>query len=181
LTATDRAVRVTAPGLDPVIGDGPVVIEPGSRDGGPRVDGEAVDARLERVGERDAILVEPGRRTRVAFGSASGSHRELLVDGWTIEVEVESERRAALRERARRGGAEAAHGGPMEVRAIIPGRVVSVSVVPGDAVVAGQQLLVVEAMKMQNELRAPRDGTVASVATGAGRTIEVGDILLVLT
>ena len=66
------------------------------------------------------------------------------------------------------------------MRAIIPGRVVSVSVVPGDEVVAGQQLLVVEAMKMQNELRAPRAGTVDSVATGAGRTIEVGDLLLVL-
>jgi oxaloacetate decarboxylase alpha subunit len=47
-------------------------------------------------------------------------------------------------------------------------------------VVAGQQLLVVEAMKMQNELRAPRAGTVDSVATGAGRTIVVGDLLLVL-
>ena len=93
---------------------------------------------------------------------------------------VESERRAALREKARRGGAVAAHGGPTEVRAIIPGRVVSVSVVPGDEVVAGQQLLVVEAMKMQNELRAPRPGTVTSVAVGEGRTIEVGDVLLVL-
>ncbi len=73
-----------------------------------------------------------------------------------------------------------AHGGPTEVRAIIPGVVASVSVVPGDAVVAGQQLLVVEAMKMQNELRAPRDGVISQVAVGSGRTIEVGDLLLVL-
>ena len=87
------------------------------------------------------------------------------------------------RSSARRPGAAARWrptGGPTEVRAIIPGRVVSVSVVPGDEVVAGQQLLVVEAMKMQNELRAPRPGTVASVAVGEGRTIEVGDVLLVL-
>ena len=61
-----------------------------------------------------------------------------------------------------------------------PGVVVSVSVVPGDAVVAGQQLLVVEAMKMQNELRAPRDGTITRVGVGAGQTIEVGDLLLVI-
>ena len=67
------------------------------------------------------------------------------------------------------------------MRAIIPGRVVSVSVAPGDEVVAGQQLLVVEAMKMQNELHAPRAGTVSSVAAGTGRTIEVGDLLLVLS
>ena len=64
------------------------------------------------------------------------------------------------------------------MRAIIPGVVVSVAVAPGDAVDAGQQLLVVEAMKMQNELRAPRAGTVERVAVGAERsTIEVGDLL----
>jgi biotin carboxyl carrier protein len=58
--------------------------------------------------------------------------------------------------------------------------VVSVSVAPGDAVAAGQQLLVVEAMKMQNELRAPREGTIEQVAVAAGATIDVGDLLLVI-
>ena len=56
----------------------------------------------------------------------------------------------------------------------------TVSVAAGEAVTAGQQLLVVEAMKMQNELRAPRDGTVERVAVATGTTIEVGDLLLVL-
>ena len=102
------------------------------------------------------------------------------MDGWRLDVAVESERRAVLREKARRGGAVAAHGGPTEVRAIIPGRVVSVSVVPGDSVVAGQQLLVVEAMKMQNELRAPRAGTVARVAVVAGQTVEAGALLVIV-
>ena len=57
---------------------------------------------------------------------------------------------------------------------------VSVSVNPGDEVVTGQQMLVVEAMKMQNELRAPRDGTIERVAVGPGKTIELGELLLVL-
>ena len=108
------------------------------------------------------------------------ARREVVVDGWRIEVDVESERRAALRDRARRGREESAHGGPTEVHAIIPGRVVSVSIAPGDAVVASQQLLVVEAMKMQNELHAPRDGTVTRVGVAPGDTIEIGDLLLVL-
>jgi len=103
-----------------------------------------------------------------------------VVDGWRVEVEVEPERRTALRERARRGRAEAARGGPTEVHAIIPGVVVAVSVDVGDAVVTGQQLLVVEAMKMQNELRAPRAGTIDRVAAGEGQTIERGDLLVVL-
>jgi len=68
----------------------------------------------------------------------------------------------------------------VEVRAIIPGVVLAVSVAPGDRVAAGQQLLVVEAMKMQNELRSPKDGVVQRVTTGLRQTIEVGDLLVVI-
>jgi biotin carboxyl carrier protein len=165
------------------------------------VDEVPVHADLQRLDAGRAVLrvFEPSRDAaggdgsepaarRILFGPLEGdasdgrgvSRRELVVDGWRIELEIESERRAALRDRARRGRAEAAQGGPTEVHAIIPGRVVAVSVVAGDAVVASQQLLVVEAMKMQNELRAPRDGTITRVAVGAGENIEVGDLLLVL-
>ena len=66
------------------------------------------------------------------------------------------------------------------MRAIIPGVVVAVSVAVGDQVSTGQQLLVVEAMKMQNELRATRAGTVQQLAATAGQTIEVGDLLVVI-
>ena len=107
--------------------------------------------------------------------------REVLVDGFRFEVEVEPERRAALRERATRGRSATAGGGPLEVRAVIPGKVVAVSVVAGDRVVAGQQLLVVEAMKMQNELRAPRDGTIERVGVAEGVKIEIGDLLVVIS
>jgi pyruvate carboxylase len=58
--------------------------------------------------------------------------------------------------------------------------VASVAVAPGDDVAAGQQLLVIEAMKMQNELRAPRDGRVERVAVGAGTRVELGELLVVL-
>ncbi len=109
-----------------------------------------------------------------------GRRLEVVVDGWRFEVEVEPEQRAALREKARRDRGDAGHSGPAEVHAIIPGVVVSVAVAPGDAVEAGQQLLVVEAMKMQNELRAPRAGTVERVTVGERSTIEVGDLLVVI-
>ena len=87
---------------------------------------------------------------------------------------------AALRDKARRGRSEAGQDGPVEVRAIIPGVVVAVSVAAGDQVSAGQQLLVVEAMKMQNELRSPRDGVVGRLPVGERQTIEVGDLLAVI-
>jgi biotin carboxyl carrier protein len=166
---TTEPVRVSSPVCDVAVGASSIVVQP-----------DAEEARLEWSGPDTAVLVEGSTRTRVRFVDGAGP-REVLVDGWRLDVAVESERRAALREKAQRAAAEAGHGGPTEVRAIIPGRVVTVSVVPGDEVVAGQQLLVVEAMKMQNELRAPRAGTVVSVATGAGRTLEVGDLLLVLS
>jgi len=156
------------------------------------VDGKPVEAELSPLDDVRAILARggpAGTRDRVlllppvpAPGVASGLvRREVVVGGWRVVLEIEPAARAALRERARRGREEVGNSGPAEVRAIIPGVVVSVSVAAGDAVTAGQQLLVVEAMKMQNELRAPRDGTIEKVAVGAGRTIEVGDLLLVIS
>lgn len=126
---------------------------------------------------RRLLLLRPADPSEVPAGIA---RREVVVDGWRVLVDVESERRAALRERARRSHEQAGHAGPMDVRAIIPGVVVSVGVEAGDDVVAGQQLLVVEAMKMQNELRAPRDGRVEQVAVAPGDRIEVGNLLLVI-
>jgi biotin carboxyl carrier protein len=155
------------------------------------VDGQPTRISLRRLDAEHARLVAPdGEPPRSLLllppepSSSSvvgGVRREVVVDGWRFEVEIESAARAALRERARRGRAEAGHSGPTEVHAIIPGVVVGASVAAGDEVVAGQQLLVVEAMKMQNELRAPRDGTIDRVAVGVGQTIEVGDLLLVIT
>lgn len=167
--------------------DGEAASEPLS---GLLVDGAAALVRLLRYDDVRARLEEEGPggvlRTDVLFGPAHLDRRrgtevrEVVVDGWRVEVEVESERRAVLRERARRGAGAASKGGPVEVRAIIPGRVVAVSVGPGDDVEAGQQILVVEAMKMQNELRAPREGSVERVGVAVGDTIEVGDLLVVI-
>ena len=105
---------------------------------------------------------------------------EVVIGGWRFEFEVEDADRHDLRERATSGREAGAHHGPTDVRAIIPGRVVSVVVAEGDPVDAGQRLLSVEAMKMENELRAPRAGTVERIAVAAGQTVELGDTLIVL-
>ena len=152
----------------------------------PSVDGVPVDARIHPLGRRRFVLEEAGIRVRIVLeapmpADAGATVREVLVDGFRFDVEVESERIAALRERAARGRGGAVKGGPLQVKAIIPGKVVSVSVEAGDEVTAGQQLLVVEAMKMQNELRSPRDGTIERVGVGVGVNIEVGDLLVVIS
>jgi biotin carboxyl carrier protein len=148
--------------------------------------------RLEPAGPGRAVLVDDGLgaarpvRTPVLLGAlrqpnAGGPQLvEIVVDGWRFELEVEPEGRAALRERGARDRRSGIHGGGAELRAIIPGRVVAVSVAPGDPVSAGQQLLVVEAMKMQNEVRAPSAGVVERLAVAEGQTIELGDLLAVI-
>jgi biotin carboxyl carrier protein len=179
-TGDSRAVLVRLAGSN-AGGDEPLTVEPAAP-------GDPPVGTLDWLDAERAILVGPaGSRDRVVLlppepplDGADAVRREVVVGGWSFDVAIEGAARAALRERARRGRDEARHSGPTEVRAIIPGVVVSVSVVPGDEVVAGQQLLAVEAMKMQNELRAPRDGVIERIAVGQGTTIEVGDILLVI-
>jgi biotin carboxyl carrier protein len=137
--------------------------------------------------ELAALSTGRADRHRVVAGTAGPSDVagrrivEVVVDGWRFDFTVEDAARAALRERASRDrSAGLGGGGPLEIRAIIPGRIASVAVTAGDRVEAGQTMLAVEAMKMQNELRAPRAGTVTRVAVAAGATVELGDLLVVL-
>jgi biotin carboxyl carrier protein len=72
----------------------------------------------------------------------------------------------------------AASTGPVTIRSPIPGRVVKVMVKVGDPVAAGATAVVIEAMKMENELRAPRPGTVAAVHCAEGAAVEAGQDLI---
>jgi acetyl/propionyl-CoA carboxylase alpha subunit len=136
---------------------------------------------------RAVVRDEAGRVTAALVGGdtpAGPAHArivEVLVCGWRFELEVEDAGRADLRERARRNrGTTTGTGGPLEIHAMIPGRVVAVAVAPGDVVAAGQTLLVVEAMKMQNELKSPKSGHVAELRAEAGATVNAGDVLVVV-
>ena len=82
--------------------------------------------------------------------------------------------------RARRRGAAAAGAGPQRLTAPMPGKVVRVLVALGDDVEAGQGLVVVEAMKMENELRAAKAGRVVSVSVIEGQSVDAGAVLAVV-
>jgi biotin carboxyl carrier protein len=90
----------------------------------------------------------------------------------------------ALRLNGRRGGRRqggaTAGSGPLRIAAPMPGKVVRVLVKPGDPVRARQPVVVVEAMKMENELRADRDGTVTEIHTREGMSVEAGALLVVI-
>ena len=99
----------------------------------------------------------------------------LRIDGRRHVVEALDERARAIRDLS--GGAQAAPG-PRVLRAPMPGLVVRVEVVVGDQVDAGQSVVVMEAMKMENELRSPTAGLVTSVRAVAGAAVEKGAILV---
>ena len=82
----------------------------------------------------------------------------------------------ALRQRARAGAGE----GEREVRAVMPGKVVAILVEVGAAVERGQGLLVIEAMKMENEIAAPRAGTIRELRVVPGQAVEPGEILAIV-
>lgn len=117
----------------------------------------------------------------------------ILYEGKSYEVSVESagpkyfvrhgayEQVVELADAARSGREELRKRGGVEtVDSVMPGKVVRVLVSPGDEVRAGQGLVVVEAMKMENELSAPRAGRVKSVDVSPGQNVETGARLVVL-
>ncbi len=143
------------------------------------VDGNeiAVDAsaavELREVEPGVYHLIEGDRSVEVRV-VRSADHYLVEVAGRSYSVELFDPR-----DRRNRPGAAGGHG-RRSVAAPMPGRVVRVLVCVGDAVEAGQGLLVVEAMKMQNEMKSPKAGRVISVGAGAGDTVGAGDVLVVV-
>jgi biotin carboxyl carrier protein len=113
---------------------------------------------------------------RMAVNGNPGAF-EVHVDGRTIPVQI---KQAGAFGRQKREGAGAAGTGPQRIVSPMPGKVVRVLVKAGDEVRARQGLVVVEAMKMENELRAARNGRVRDVAVTEGQSVEAGTVLLVV-
>jgi len=120
----------------------------------------------------------PSRSVDAAFASQqTAGDFDVHLDGLTIPVQI---RPAGSFGRQKREGPAAHAAGPQRIMAPMPGKVVRVLVKPGDDVKARQGLVVVEAMKMENELRAARDGRVRDVAVAEGQSVDAGAVLLVV-
>lgn len=128
------------------------------------VDRAAGIARLRRGPESEVVVVE-----------GSGSEWWVTIRGRRIPVTVRTWRERVLAEAQ---VAAARTGGPTEVKATLPGLVVAVEVSEGAEVAADDPLLTLEAMKMQNEVRAPRAGRIAAIAVAAGQAVATGQLLL---
>lgn len=158
------------------------------------VDGLVRSVQVEREGNRflvtidgrthavDAEELEQGRWSLLLDGSCA-SHDVIVRTGAPGEMAVQVDGArvpVVLRDprRARRGPVAA--DGPARVVAPMPGKVVRLLVAAGDRVDVRQGLVVVEAMKMENELRAPRAGTVSEVSVEEGAVVDVGAVLITI-
>jgi acetyl/propionyl-CoA carboxylase alpha subunit len=143
------------------------------------VDGCELGASLRDVEGTPVRLVTIGDSVhRVVVRRREGrGHYVLWLDGFTYDVEALDERTRTIRDLT---AAAAAPAGPAPLLAPMPGLIVRVNVQPGDTVAAGQGLVVMEAMKMENELRAPGAGTVRTVLVQPGTAVEKGAVLVEL-
>jgi biotin carboxyl carrier protein len=120
------------------------------------------------------LLIE-GRPTALTMRSAGRGQWSLQVGGDQWDLEVVDERTRHIRSLT--AGAER-RGGPVALRAPMPGLVVRVLVEPGQEVKQGAGLVVLEAMKMENELKAPAVVTVGAVRAQPGQAVEKGQVLV---
>ena len=143
------------------------------------VDGTSSLVDVQRSGEFGLSLVFPeaGERSTTVHVAPGQSPGELLayLAGRIAAVSVNASRSG-------RGAADTGAGvhGEQKIVAPMPGRVVRVLVAPGDHVEPRQPVIVVEAMKMENELRSPKAGRVKDIAVAAGASVEAGRVLVVI-
>lgn len=158
--------------------------------------GESRRVEVERVVGGFEVEIE-GERRRVELVCLDGCEASLRYTGsnrshyivfqggkdrhWRVSVgEREMDLAVMTPLEARVGAADADREGPSQITAPIPGKVVAVKVAPGDTVEPGQSLVVLEAMKMENELAAEQSGKVAKVHVAAGDTVATGTLLVEL-
>ena len=146
---------------------------------GVELGGECFDASLEELEGSSIYVLRVGDtqdRLLVRRGPTRGQYT-LSLAGFRFELEALDERSRAARALAAKATAAS---GPAPLSAPMPGMIIRLNVQEGDKVHVGQGLVVMEAMKMENELRASAPGTVRRVLVSPGTAVEKGTLLLEL-
>jgi len=138
-------------------------------------DGEEVDARYDEVDRLGQAALYIGNRSYAVSIEGNAEQAFVTVAGHLYQVELEDERERAARSAARERG-----GGGGEIKSIMPGVVVRILASEGESVSKGEPLLILEAMKMQNEIQAPVDGTVSRIHVTEGTAVASGTKLVTL-
>jgi biotin carboxyl carrier protein len=139
------------------------------------VDGVSYEINFVQVGAQPVYSLLVNGQSYDAHVYPDETTWQVVLQGQMYTAEVEDEREKRLR--AALGGA-AGDQGEFHLKAPMPGLVVAVPVSAGQAVQKGEVLIILESMKMQNELKSPRDGTVSRIRVEPGDRVEKKDTLL---
>jgi biotin carboxyl carrier protein len=144
------------------------------------LNGQHYNLEIRELGRGEYLLVSGAKvyKCRVAHHGDSfstGQSFEVVLRGRNYEIALVDPKR--LRSAQSTGGH---HTGAAEIVSPMPGKIVKILVNPGSQVEAGAGVIIVEAMKMQNEMKAPRAGTLVSIAAEEGATVNAGDVLAVI-
>ena len=148
------------------------------REGNVTVDGEPIDVDLAKVVDSEYSVLVDRRSTTIAVEPTEEAGGFRVGDGRrTYDVRVRDQRKGA---RDTAGGRGEQDGDGQVVRASMPGIVAQVLVAHGDAVEVDQPLLILEAMKMENEIRSGVQGRVAEIHVAVGQSVAKGDVLVAI-
>src|SRR5512138_1797616 len=139
------------------------------------VDGKVYEIDFESVAGQPVYSLIVDGRSHESYIYQGDDNLQVLMRGRLYPAKVEDEREKRLRAAAGGGVAET---GEFHLRAPMPGLVVAIPVKEGQEVKRGEVILILESMKMQNEIKAPRDGVIGRIRVKAGETVEQKQTLL---
>ena len=142
------------------------------------VNGELVEVDFQSVAKQPIFSLLLNGRSYEASIFPSDTGYQVLLFGQLFNVTVEDERQRRLRQSS---GGSTIQSGEYQLRAPMPGMVVTVPVEEGQEVTAGDNLIILESMKMQNELKAPREGVVNRIRVKAGDNVDQNQVLIILS
>lgn len=140
-----------------------------------KVDGHSLDVDAALTARDVLSVLVGGDAFEIKRERSLAGELHLVVGSARYAIDVQDPR--SLRTRRATAGAEA---GPQKIVAPMPGKIVRVIVTAGDEVKAGHGVMVMEAMKMQNEMKSPKDGKVQKILVAEGATVNPGDVLAVI-
>jgi biotin carboxyl carrier protein len=139
------------------------------------IDGETVRVDAVRSGPTVYSVIEAGRQFEAMVDERGEHGFDVTVRGRLFHLQAEDERTKLLA-----AGASATVSGPQSVSAEMPGKIVKIQAAVGDAVSEGQGIVIVEAMKMENDIPSPIDGVLKELGISEGDTVEAGSLLFVV-
>ena len=142
------------------------------------VNGEPYDIDFQQMPDSGVTSLIIGNHSLEAVVEEIEGAWQVLIRGDLYDVAVDDERSRRL---ASARGDLAAADGEVAIKSPMPGIVIAVSVSEGQSVSKGEKVVILESMKMENELRSPRDGVISQIKVEAGVNVEKGQILLVVT